>query len=98
MIGIGKGRILGAWETKLDCNTWKILTEDRQVVATLAESANAESRAKMIATSPYMLEALKAIVELIGDEDLPDNGELSGAAVCDMVRSAVDFTDTKKIK
>lgn len=35
------------------------------------------------------LEALKAIMNLIGDKDLPDNGELSGAAVCDMARAAI---------
>ena len=51
---------------------------------------NADDYAKLIAASPYTTEALKAIVELIGDEDLPDNGELSGAAVCDMARSAID--------
>jgi hypothetical protein len=32
-----------------------------------------------------MLEAFKGISELIGDEDLPDNGELSGAAISDKV-------------
>jgi len=25
----------------------------------------------------------------MGEEDLPDNGELSGAAICDMARSAI---------
>ncbi len=90
---MGKGCIPGTWEAKLDGKVWKILTEDEQVVATLAESTDAESRAKMIAVSPYMLEALKGVVELIGDEDLPDNGELSGAAVCDMVRSAVELPE-----
>jgi len=40
-----------------------------------------------------MLEALKSMVELIGDKDLDDNGELSGAAVCDMVRSAIDLSE-----
>jgi len=75
-----KGHIPGMGEAKLDGNTWKILAKDGQVVATLSESTDAESRAKMIAVSPYMLEALKAMVELMGDEDLPDNGELSGAA------------------
>ena len=88
---MGKGHIPGTWEAKLDGKIWKILTEDKQVVATLAESTDAESRAKMIAVSPYMLEALKAMVELIGDEDLPDNGELSGAAICDMVRSSISL-------
>lgn len=39
--------------------------------------------------APLLYEALKAMLELIGDEDLPDNGELSGAAICDLARYAV---------
>jgi hypothetical protein len=39
-----------------------------------------------------MLEALKGIAELIGDEDLPDNGELSGAAISDMVHAAIQLS------
>jgi len=35
----------------------------------------------------YLTEAEKK--QLVGDEDLPDNGELSGAAICDLVRSAL---------
>lgn len=40
-------------------------------------------------SAPLLYEALKAMLELIGDEDLPDNGELSGAAICDLARYAV---------
>ena len=36
-----------------------------------------------------LLEALEAALAILGDEDLPDNGELSGAAVTDMMRAAV---------
>ena len=86
---MGKGHIPGTWEAKLQGNTWQVMTEAGQVVATLADTGDAETNARLIARSPYMREALKAVAELIGDEDLPDNGELSGAAVCDMVRSAV---------
>ena len=39
----------------------------------------------------YILEALRGLVDLIGDEDLADNGELSGAAVCDMARAALQL-------
>jgi len=49
----------------------------------------AEAKAKMIAMSPYMLEALKSVAELMGDEDLLDNGEFSGGAVSDMVRTSI---------
>jgi len=41
--------------------------------------------------TPYILEALRGLVDLIGDEDLPDNGELSGAAICDMAHAAVEL-------
>ena len=36
-----------------------------------------------------LLEALEAALTILGDEDLPDNGELSGAAVTDLMRAAV---------
>ncbi|MDO8490841.1 MAG: hypothetical protein Q7T04_02355 [Dehalococcoidia bacterium] len=39
------------------------------------------------------LEALKAIMNLIGDKDLPDNGKLNGAAICDLARSAINAAD-----
>jgi len=69
-------------------DTWVVQTQDGHVVATLGSGKEAKKNAKLIAASPYMLEALKSMVGLIGDKDLPDNGELSGAAVCDMVRAA----------
>lgn len=40
-------------------------------------------------TAALLYEALKGMVDLIGEDDLPDNGELSGAAVCDLARYAV---------
>ncbi len=86
---MSKGHIPGAWVAKLDGRVWQIVDKDGQLVATLAENADAKARAKLIAMSPYMLEALKGVVELMGDEDLPDNGEFSGAAVCDMARTAI---------
>jgi hypothetical protein len=36
-----------------------------------------------------LLAALEAALAILGDNDLPDNGELSGAAVTDMMRAAV---------
>ncbi|MFC1981091.1 hypothetical protein ACFLVN_02475 [Chloroflexota bacterium] len=88
---MSKGYIPGIWEARLEDSTWKVFDKDGQLVATLAEGSEAEARAKLIALNPYMREALKGVVELIGDEDLPDNGELSGAAISDMVRSAIDL-------
>ena len=90
---MSKDHIPGTWETRLDGRVWKIFDGEGQLVTTLAESANAEARAKMIALSPYMMEALKGVAELMGDEDLPDNGEFSGGAVSDMVRSAVELAE-----
>ena len=48
-----------------------------------------EDNAAFIAAAPAMYEALQALLALIGDEDLPDNGELSGASICDFARSAL---------
>lgn len=87
-----KGHIPGTWKAKLEGKTWKVIAEDGKLIATIADSVDAEAKTKLIAVSPYVLEALKALVELIGDEDLPDNGELSGAAICDLARSAVAVT------
>lgn len=84
----------GTWEAKLNDTTWQVLDEGGRILATIANIPDAESKAKQIAISPYMLEALKAVVELIGDDDLPDNGELSGEAVCDMLRAAVELASS----
>ena len=48
-----------------------------------------QAHATLIAAAPAMYEALQALLALIGDEDLPDNGELSGASICDFARSAL---------
>jgi len=88
---MGKDHIPGTWEARLDGKVWKIFDGDGQLIATLTENADAEARARMIALSPYILEALKGVVELMGDEDLPDNGEFSGEAVSDMVRNAIEL-------
>lgn len=89
---MSKGHIPSTWEVKSDGRIWKVFDKDGKLVATLTEGPEAETRAKMIAMSPYMLEALKGVSELMDDEDLPDNGEFSGAAVSDMVRSAVELS------
>ena len=91
-----KGHIPRTWEAKLEGKTWKVLAEDGKLIATIADSVDAEAKAKLIAVSPCVLEALKALVELIGEEDLPDNGELSGAAICDLARSAVAIASGKE--
>ena len=83
--------VLGMWQVKKNGDTWQVLDVEGQLIATLSNIPDAEDKAKQIAISPYVLEALKSMVELLGDEDIPDNGELSGAAICDMARAAVEM-------
>ena len=77
------------WKAIPKDNLWFIQDKDGQIIASIKSGKESEKNANLIAASPYLLEALKAIVALIGDEDLPDNGELSGAAISDMARSAI---------
>lgn len=79
------------WKANNNSGVWEIIGEDNKKISTITQSDNSERYAKRIAMSPYVLEALEAMVKLIGDEDLPDNGDLSGAAVCDMARAALEF-------
>ena len=79
----------GSWKAVLANGLWKVQDENGQTIASINKGENEEAYAHLIAASPYMLEALKGMVGLIGDEDLSDNGELSGAAICDLVRSAL---------
>ena len=79
----------GPWKAIFEAGSWQIKSEDGHVIASIRKSGREEMDATLIATSPYMLGALKALIELIGDEDLPDNGELSGGAICDLARTAV---------
>jgi len=77
------------WKAMLDNVSWKVLSSENRTIASVEKSGQDEADAKLIAASPIMLEALSGLVQLIGDEDLPDNGELSGAAICDLARSAI---------
>lgn len=77
------------WKAVLKNGSWQVLDGKEQLICTLANSKDGEANARLIALAPYMKEALQGIADLIGDEDLPDNGESSGAAICDMVRSAI---------
>ena len=79
------------WKAVKSADGWQVIGKDGQLIAALKESSLSEKQAKLIAASPYLLDALKAGTDLIGDEDLPDNGELSGAAICDMMRDAVNL-------
>ncbi|MDD5094564.1 MAG: hypothetical protein PHV74_09325 [Dehalococcoidia bacterium] len=48
-----------------------------------------DANGRLLAGSWRLLQAAEAILALIGDGDLPDNGELSGAAICDQLKYAV---------
>ena len=85
------------WKATLKDDAWLVVNEDGSTIATIRNTGDDESIAKLFATSPYMLEALKAMAELIGDKDLPDNGELSGAAICDMLRTAVGLASSSNV-
>jgi len=41
-----------------------------------------------------LFRALKSLVDLMGNDDLPDTGEVSGAATCDFARSVADAYGT----
>ncbi|MCP3685557.1 MAG: hypothetical protein GY861_23145 [bacterium] len=81
--------ITDSWKAIKENGVWQIRDKDNRLISKIEPSSEDESQARLIANSPYLLEALKGMVALIGDEDLKDNGELSGAAICDMAREAV---------
>lgn len=83
--------IPGVWQAVLENGSWVIRDKKGRTVASVPKGKNAKTHAKLMAVSPYVAEALKGLVALIGDEDLEDNGELSGAAVCDMARHAISM-------
>jgi len=80
---------VGNWKAILKGGRWEICSSDGKVIAHIDRDDLSEANARLIAASPIMLEALSALVQLIGEDDLPDNGELSGAAICDLARSAL---------
>ena len=77
------------WKATLEGGMWKVRSSDGGIIASVEKGIQDEANAKLIALSPMMFQALSGLVQLIGEEDLPDNGELSGAAICDLARSAV---------
>ena len=79
----------GTWKALLEGGRWEVQSSENKVIVSIEKNSQDEANARLIAASPMMFEALSSLVELIGDEDLPDNGELSGAAICDMARSAI---------
>lgn len=89
------GGTLTIWQAKSKGDSWIIQDDKGNLIASVNKGKKAESQARLIAASPYMLEALKAVLNLIGDEDLQDNGEFSGAAISDLVRSSVSLATDK---
>lgn len=79
----------GTWKAVLEGGKWKVRSSENELIASVAKGSKDEANAILIAASPIMFEALSSLVQLIGEEDLPDNGELSGAAICDLARSAL---------
>jgi len=87
------GSLPDLWKAVSKGDAWLVVDDHGKTMVTVKNTGNDERVAKMFALSPYMLDALKGMAELIGDEDLPDNGDLSGAAICDMVRTAVRLSE-----
>jgi hypothetical protein len=82
---------LKMWQAKPEKDSWAVIDDKGHPIASINKANDAEAKARLMAASPLMLEALQAVMNLMGDEDWPDNGEFSGAAICDLVRSAVDL-------
>jgi hypothetical protein len=82
---------LTIWKAVQIDGVWMITKANGSRVAKLMGRANNERTANIIAASPYMLDSLRSLLDLIGEEDLPDKGELSGAAISDMARLAVSL-------
>ncbi|MFC2001226.1 hypothetical protein ACFLUZ_01830 [Chloroflexota bacterium] len=80
---------IGTWKAVFENGRWEVRSSESGMVASIEKGGQDEPNARLIAASPMMFEALSGLVQLIGDEDLPDNGELSGAAICDLARSAI---------
>ena len=89
-------RTEGMWKAVLEDSQWRIRSPQNILIASLEKGNHDEANAKLMAASPMMLEALSGLVQLIGEEDLPDNGELCGAAICDLARSAVAIATGKE--
>lgn len=90
------GHTEGMWKAVSKDGRWKVHSSKDELIASIEKMGQAEANAKLIAASPMMFEALSGLVQLIGEEDLPDNGELSGAAICDLARSALAMATGKE--
>ena len=86
----------GNWNAQLESGRWRIRSSEGGIIASVEKGSHDEANAKLMAVSPMMIEALSGLVQLIGEEDLPDNGELSGAAICDLARSTVAIATGKE--
>ena len=64
---MGKNLIL--WKATPKGDSWIVQDDKGLVIASVNKAKNAETNARLIAASPCMLEALKAVVNLIGDDD-----------------------------
>ncbi len=87
---MAKASLPNLWKAEQKGSSW-VVTDGKKTIATIAQTGNDRAIAKLVAASPYMLDSLKALMQLIGEEDLPDNGELSGAAICDMANTAISL-------
>ena len=60
------------WQAVMQQESWLIVDKNNKKIATIEKSVKSEEYAKIIAASPFMLEALQKMVALMADEDLPE--------------------------
>jgi len=58
------------WKASKEGANWVMIGPSNAVVARLEGKANTEKTAKLIAASPCMLDALRGVLRLAGDDDL----------------------------
>ena len=82
---------LSPWKAIDNSSSWQVVGEKNTIIATIAKSDKSEQYARLIAASPFLLKALEAFVYIVGDDDLPDNGEIDGFVLCDMAKKAIEL-------
>jgi len=82
---------LSPWKAVESSGSWQVVGEKNTIIATIAKSDKSEQYARLIAASPFLLNALQTFVYIIRDEDLPDNGEFDGFVVYDLAKKAIEL-------
>jgi hypothetical protein len=65
------GHTPGPWIHETE-DAWGTVWADKPVARVIGDSAEAEANARLIASAPDLLEALKALDAVLGDTPMPD--------------------------